>query len=219
MVAIDIQIGAPPGHYGLPMRYKKGFVAALLMVSVFVAAMPSGAVTRSQLQAKALSISNFPTGWSVNNGPDTGDQGCVSTLKNPGPHVTKVTARFSNGTAPDLDEVLLTGPGAQHAYAKLRGALKRCKSYTATSGGQSATVRVGAMSFPQVGQGSSAYSATLTVEGVNLGADLVLFRVGDVFGAIEYEDIGSPDIEQAQAFVSEAVNKVEGRPTVTPTTF
>ena len=179
----------------------------------------AGAISKGQLKSEALSISNFPTGWSVNNSSDTGDQGCVSALRNPGKNVTKVTARFSDGSAPDLEEVLMAGSGALHTYTKLSKALIKCKSYTATSGGQTATVHVGAMSFPQMGQGSSAYALTLTVQGVNLGADLVLFRTGKTFAAIEYEDVGTPDIDQAQAYVREAVNKVEGKPTVTPTTL
>lgn len=56
-------------------------------------------------------------------------------------------------------------------------------------------------------------------KGINAGADFVLFKVGSVAGVIEYADIGQPDPSQLQAFVTEAVNKVEGKPTVTPTTF
>ena len=203
------------------MRIIRLVVLAALGASLLLtlSAGEASAVSKAQLNSEALSISNFPTGWSVNNSSDTGDQGCVSALRNPGNNVTKVTARFSDGNAPDVEEVLMAGSGALHAYTKLSQTLSNCKSYTATNGGQTATVHVGAMSFPQVGQGSSAYALTLTVQGVNLGADLVLFRAGKTFGAIEYEDVGSPDFDQAQAYVSEAVNKVEGKPTVTPTTL
>jgi hypothetical protein len=191
----------------------------VLLSSIFATGVVGAAVSKGPLKSEALSISNFPAGWSVNNTADTGDQGCVSALRNPGNHVTKVTVRFSDGNAPDLEEVLMSGSGASKTYAKLSKTLSRCKSYTATNSGQTATVHVGAMSFPQVGQASSAYSMTLTVQGVNLGADLILFRSGRTFGAVEYEDLGTPDINQAQAYVAEAVNKVEGKPTTTPTTF
>ena len=176
-------------------------------------------VSKGHLKSEALSISNFPTGWSVDNSANTGNQGCVSALRDPGSHVTKVDVKFSDGNAPDLEEVLMSGSGASRRFAKVSHALSKCKSYTASSGGQTATVHVGAMSFPPVGQSSSAYSFTLTVQGINLGADLVLFRFGQTYGAVEYEDIGSPDITQAQAYVTEAVNKVEGKPTKTPPRF
>ncbi len=191
-------------------------VATLAMM---LPASGAGAVSNGQLKSEALSISNFPTGWSVLSGEDTGDQGCVSGLRNPGKHVSKVLARFQDGNAPDVEEVLLAGSGALHTYTKLMQALNKCTTYTAKSGSQTATVHVGAMSFPHVGQSSSAYAFTLSVQGINLGADLVLFKVGQTFGAVEYEDLGTPDVGQAQAFITEAVNKVEGKPTVTPTTF
>jgi hypothetical protein len=191
----------------------------IVTLALMLPALGAGAVSKRQLESEALSVSNFPTGWSVVNGEDIGDQGCVSGLRNPGKHVTKVLARFEDGNAPDVEEVLLAGSGAVHTYTKLIQALNKCTTYTAKSGGQTATVHVGAMSFPQVGQSSSAYAFTLAVQGINLGADLVLFRVGQTFGAVEYEDIGTPDAGQAQAFITEAVNKVEGKPAVTPTTF
>ncbi len=57
------------------------------------------------------------------------------------------------------------------------------------------------------------------MKGTNAGADFVLFKAGSVAGLVEYADIGQPDPTQLHAFVTEAINKVEGKPTVTPTTF
>ncbi len=202
-------------------RYLVASAALLLVIGAATTETGIGgaAVSKGHLKSEALSISNFPTGWSVDNSANTGDQGCVSALRNPGSHVTKVVVKFSDGNAPDLEEVLMAGPGASRTFAKLSHTLSKCKSYTATSGGQTTTVHVGAMSFPPVGQSSSAYLFTLAVQGINIGADVVLFRVGQTYGAVEYEDIGSPDITQAQAYVTEAVNKVEGKPTKTPSRF
>ena len=198
---------------------KRALVCVAGLALALVATAPAGALNKAQLQSEALTISNFPTGWSVVNGSDTGDQGCLSGLRNPGKHVTKALARFEDGSAPAFEEVLMAGSGAPHAYAALSKSLSRCKTYKATSGGQTATVQVGAMSFPQEGQSSSAYALSLSVQGTNLGADLVIFRAGQTFGVVEYDDIGTPDPQQAQSFITEAVNKVEGKPTVTPTTF
>ncbi len=63
------------------------------------------------------------------------------------------------------------------------------------------------------------YGQPKTRAGRRERTDVVVFRAGQTFGVIEYEDIGTPDIGQAQTYVTEAVNKVEGKSTVTPTTF
>jgi hypothetical protein len=70
------------------------------------------------------------------------------------------------------------------------------------------------MSFPEVGNESGAYSVTLSVQGVNGAIDLVLFRVGSIVGALGYGNIGQPDPSQLQAFVTEAINKIEDKPVI-----
>jgi hypothetical protein len=60
---------------------------------------------------------------------------------------------------------------------------------------------------------------TFSIEDVNAAGDFVLFRVGSIVGLILYADIGSPDSTQLQSFVTEAINQIEGKHTVTPTTL
>jgi hypothetical protein len=162
---------------------------------------PAGGSTKSQLEARALSLSNFPTGWSVDNAPRPAeDQGCLSGLKKISKHETKVSVSFTDGGLPEVDEVLSSGPGSAPRYNELVKALNACnKPYTVTSGTVTGKVSVGAMSFPTVGQRSTAFALTLTVQGVNAGADLVLFQVGSVSGAVDYEDLGQPDPAVAPA--------------------
>jgi hypothetical protein len=122
---------------------------------------------------------------------------------------TKVSVSFVDGQIPQLDELLATGPGALSAYNRFNHILAGCKHFTETSKGRSVTATVGAMSFPRIGDQSKAYGVTMSVQGVNAGADFVLFRVGSVVGVLEYGEIGQPDPSQLKAFVSEAVNKIE----------
>jgi hypothetical protein len=75
------------------------------------------------------------------------------------------------------------------------------------------------MSFPTIGSQSAAYSVSISVQGVTAGLDIVAFKVGQYIGDVLYEDLGTPDLNQFKAFVTEAVNKIEGKPTTTPTTF
>jgi hypothetical protein len=194
------------------------FAVALLMFS----ALPAGAVSSAQLKAKALSLSNFPTGWSVDNHQSSSaadKSACLKNLTVSGKHDAKVTVKFNQGTVPALKEDLETGPSAASRYREATAQLSNCKQISFTSDGQSASGTVGAMSFPTIGSQSAAYSVSISIQGVTAGLDIVAFKVGKYIGDVIYEDLGTPDLNQFQAFVTEAVNKIEGKPTTTPTTF
>jgi len=49
-----------------------------------------------------------------------------------------------------------------------------------------------------------------------VGADVVLFKVGSIVGEVLFEEVGTPNVGQLQAFMTEAVNKIPGKPTITP---
>ena len=55
----------------------------------------------------------------MNNSSSTGsgDQGCLSDVRNPPKHELKASVSFAQGTAPILDEVLGAGPGSKATYA------------------------------------------------------------------------------------------------------
>jgi hypothetical protein len=204
------------------MRFKALLVTCAACALYLTATVSAGATTKAQLRSKLLTLSNFPIGWTVDNSSSGGGAvtgGCLAGVKTAPKTETKVSASFENGQLPQLAESLVSGRAGASAYGRVNHVLAGCKHFTVTSNGQSLTLTVGAMSFPTVGDESSAYGVTFSVKGVNAGADFVLFKVGFITGLIEYADIGQPDPSQLQAFVTEAVNKIEGRPTVTPTTL
>lgn len=192
------------------------FALALLMLS----ALPAGAVTSAQLKAKALSISNFPTGWSVDNSalakPNTGR---LTGFNAHNKHEVKVRSTFRDGQLPSLSETLETGSNAVALYGKINKILSACKQVSFFSGGQTAQGTIGAMSLPTVGQKSSAFAMAVTYKGINLGVDIVIFETGPYVGSVLFENYGSPATNLVQAFVTEALNKIEGKPTTPPTTF
>jgi hypothetical protein len=143
----------------------------------------------------------------------------LSGIKAHHKHAVQTEVSFIDGNVPILEELLATGTPAKDAYGDLIRVLSACKKLSFTSGGQTVKGSVGAMSFPRVGQQSSAFAMSLSTQGTNIGFDLVLFKTGAYVGVVLYGDLGTPDPDQFQAFVTEAVNKVEGKPTVTPTTF
>jgi hypothetical protein len=185
-------------------------------------ASPTDALTKGQLQSKLLTLSDFPTGWIVDNTSSGGGSavrgGCLAGVKNSPKSEGKVTASFVHGQFPQLDEALVAGRLATVAYNRINRVLARCKHFTVTSDGQTLSATVGAMSFPTVGDESNAYGVTFSFKGISGGADIVLFKVGSIAGFVEYIDTGQPDPGQLQEFVNESVNKVEGKPTITPTT-
>jgi hypothetical protein len=178
-----------------------------------------GAVTKLQLESKALSISNFPTGWSVakssSSGSDTG--GCLAGVgRSLGRGDVTAKVAFHDGKAPGLGEGLSEGRDAKDDYARANSMIASCKNLSLTLDGTRVTGTIGSMSLPTLGSQTNAYAATLHVQGVNVGIDYVFFRVGPVVGIIAYEDLGQPVPSSVQAYFVEAVNKIEGKPTVTP---
>ena len=182
---------------------------------------PAFALTKAQLRSKTLTISNMPTGWTVDNSSSSSSGsaiggGCLAGVKEAPKTETKVEVSFDDGQFPQLEEELATGNVGQASYNRLNHVLAKCKHFSVASNRQTVTVTVGQMSFPQVGSETKAYGLTFTADGINFGADFVLFRVGSVVGLVEYGDFGQPDPSQLQAFVTEAVNRVEGKPAAAP---
>ena len=180
-------------------------------------------MTKAQLRSKALSLSNMPTGWSVDNsgGGTSNFTGCFAKLQatEATRGITRVEANYEQGNFPVMEETLITRKNAAHRYQQFVSILNGCRQVSLSSGDTTLSGSIGAMSFPTVGNASSAYAMTLSSNGINVGFDIIVFRAGQVAGDIGYGDLGSPDSSTVQAFVSEAVNKVEGKTTVTPTTF
>jgi len=60
------------------MRSTVVVVVGLVLGFSFVAAMPAGAMTKSQLRSKLLTLSNMPTGWTVDNSSSGAGQRVVA---------------------------------------------------------------------------------------------------------------------------------------------
>jgi hypothetical protein len=192
-------------------------IAALILADPY----PAGASARSQLRAKALSVSNLPAGWSVEISTSSGGvtgSACLEHFKQARPHDTRIKVSFVDGTVfPALSEELESGPNVSSAYGKFVASLDSCQKFTFSEGGNTYHGTVGAMSFPTVGTRSRAYSIDVTIEGVAIGIDIVGFRVGRLEGDVIYGTVGTPDLGPFQSFVNEAIAKVEGKPTSTLT--
>jgi hypothetical protein len=204
------------------VRRIAGLTALLTLLVAIAGAVPAGALSKAHLRAKALSLSNFPIGWSVDNSTSGGAvsrPACLQGFKSSFTHEVKVTVAYTDGNTPALQETLESGPGIDARYAAFKRKLDGCKEISLTSGGQAISGTVGAMSFPPVGSRSGAWAMTLTTQGVTVGVDLILFQAGPIIGDVVYEDLGTPDTAELQAFVTEAINKIEGKGTIPPRTI
>jgi hypothetical protein len=180
--------------------------------------VPASAVTTTQLSAKALSLANMPTAWSAHTSANSAATStrCLTSLKSHFPHEVNVSVLFEDGNLPALEESLQTGPGVDARYDKLHKDLTSCRTFSFTAGGQTIHGAARGMSFPGFGTRSAAFAFAFTDQGIKVGADVVLFKVGSIIGEVLFEEIGTPNVRQLQAFMTEAVNKILGKLTITP---
>jgi hypothetical protein len=189
--------------------------ALILMGLPAVVAAPAGALTRSQLKAKVLSLSNLPAGWKAENPSGGGGTytGCLRNLHASPNSSDPADAFFIDGdSAPAVGEVLASGSEATRRYQVLNKVLSACKKLGGTEGGAQIKGTVGAMSFPDVGTRSRAYAVSISIGGIAIHADVIAFEVGEYAGELLFEDIGQPKIAQVESFVDEAIGKIEGKP-------
>lgn len=188
-------------------------------VTTMVAGAPAGAYTNSQLKSKMLSLSNLPAGWSVSNFDALDDlSDCISALQlTTAKHHATVSASFKDGTLPLLEEYLgWVSNGASDDYKLIVQALRRCRGpMDASLDGVPTTVTVKPMSYRTYGNRSTAFSmgTAFQYEGVKLstGSDLVIFQVRRVVGFVLYGELGIPPPTLSGAFVTEAIDKLEGK--------
>jgi hypothetical protein len=163
----------------------------------------------------------MPTGWSVDNsaGSSTSASGCLARLQS-GPQVkglTRAKVGYAQGQSiPAVTETLISGRNASKRYNQFVHILNSCKTVSFNSNGTTVSGSMGAMSLPTVGDGSKAYALSVSADGINLGADIVLFKEGTVDGQLIYMDLGTPDVTNLQGFVTAALQRIEGKTTTTP---
>ncbi len=166
-------------------------------------------VTKAGLESKLITISQLPSGWSVDNSSSSGSAGgCFASTK----HIETrggdidVSASFENGNLPDFEEELAGGHSLSSNFAKIVRYLNGCKKASITDSGTTYDATVGAMSFPTVGSRSAAYQVNFSIKGLNLGLDLVVFQATpSVGGVLLYDDLGQPDLGQLKSFAKLAL--------------
>ena len=194
-------------------------IAAILLIGVVTDdTVAAGAVTKAQVKAKALSVSDLPTGWSVDNTKHTTIGGCLTPVFRDA-HIITAKVQFSNGgDLPALQEEVATSKSPTKTYSAAVKRLNACHFVSESIQGHPITAKIGQLSYPHVGNQSSAYNVSFSAAGISVSEDFVVLRAGAYIAAILLGDVGTADTKLLEGFVTEAVNKIEGKPTTPPTT-
>ena len=199
---------------------KRRFPIKVLTVAIILGSVTTSSafasaskVTKGELKSKLITISQLPSGWSVDNSSSSSStgSGCFASTK----HIEtrgrdiETSASFENGNLPDFTEELAGGRSLSSNFAKIEKYLNGCKKVSFTDSGTTYSGTVGAMSFPTVGSRSAAYQVSFSVKGFTVGIDIVVFQAtSSIGGVLLYDDLGQPDVGQLQSFAKLAVKNL-----------
>jgi pimeloyl-ACP methyl ester carboxylesterase len=208
--------------WGRVSRSRSVALVGLVAVAVLLAAGCGGRSTAAQLHHLALSVSDLPAGWSAAPTKEpsasqvTAKAPCFSSLPEDNTGLTYEAEAFTQGGAiPTFVEILARGPQLDQTWKRFAAAMASCRWATIDLAGTKVKSSIRPISFPPVGDSSSAYAWAFALHGVRIGFDLVLFRVGKYGGYVTYSDLGPPRLATVEAFARAAATKVEhgGSPT------
>jgi hypothetical protein len=202
-------------------------VVLLAPLGLIALSAPTGAATARRAdelrkQPKYLTLSQMPTGWTVDNGP-TSSSGCLAEI--PAVKNLKVaahiTVNYDDDTGfPYLKEELASYSGsAKKALVRIRDTFKACHHAGGIVNDQTASGTMGQMSFSQYGSDSAAFSAALQIGQNQVGYEVFVSRFGNEILAMSMANVGPPSTGLFRKFVKEAARDVEGKATtLTPAT-
>lgn len=172
------------------------------------------------LTALTIQLDDLPTGWAENNQEDDGNDddtlGCLEEFDQTAENATgRGEASFVQGaTVPQLEQVLAgfaSEADAQAGFALVDELLDGCGEFETTSDdGQEITGQLGKVSLPDVpGAGEQAnYQLTVTSEGFNFTAGIVVLRAGEHVTLLYLIDLGTFDADQLVDLATTAVDKL-----------
>jgi hypothetical protein len=175
--------------------------------------VPARAAKTPALASMLLTVTQMPTGWSIDNSSSSPvDLGCLSHLTPIGVKKTATAgvAFAFNASLPEFSETLATyATPASSVVRKAVSEIDRCHTITGTTQGHKFTGTLGAMSFPQYGNQSAAWALSFTLEGITFGDAILAVRKGAIVALFTEGALGSPDLRQFQGFVRKALERVK----------
>lgn len=161
-----------------------------------------------------LAPGEVPSGWKKVAAPTTKvttHLDCARKLANPGKGWHHREVVFANGKGlPYVSEGLASGPRVASTWRDVRTTLAGCRSATITIDAKRYRVAISPLPVTTEATGAVASLWQLKATGLEIGIDLIAFRVRQVVGSISYVDVGSADARNAEGFADAAISKADG---------
>ena len=200
---------------GVPEKSSRARIGQLLFVLLTglsgLTSVPAGASVQAGLDRQLLPVSAFPKGWYAYHFASEdqssgillpladllGTQAavaCLADLRGNAKGVTKASEVLVDASvAPVFTEVLATGPKAGLRFLALKLTLDHCKKHTTSSNGAPLTLSIRPSGLPPIGQQSWGYVMTgytgPSGSGPYSTGELILFKVGEIYGVLDYMDL------------------------------
>lgn len=175
---------------------------------------PSGE-SSSGLTSQLLTLGDLPSGWTVDNSPDSDDASAPSCLKQLDVSTRSsaaVSASFIKGEGLPLLEQQLSAfadsGDTAAAYSSFTSILNKCTDLSFTTDGQLFTGTIAPLTFPNIGDQSKAWRMSFTAGGHELEMDLVLTQKGAELALFLYGNLGATDVDELATFASIALTKM-----------
>jgi hypothetical protein len=185
-----------------------GVVASLFAVGV---ALPAGALTKTQLHAKALVLADLPSGWTVDHSSSSGvsGTGCLKGLGRVPKHATRVAVAYTHGQFPSIQETLETGQGSLARFRAYRHELASCHHLSLNADRQHINATIRPVTLATGVPGSSTYEISFKVQKQSFAFEIALFQLGNIVASFGYAHTGDPDPTQMLPFVTAAIEKIK----------
>ncbi len=193
------------------MKWRIMAVGSAAMLIMMAMTLPAGALTKAQLQAKTLSLSDLPAGWTVDHsaGGGVSSIGCLKGLGSVPKHTTRVSVTYTDGQLPTLNEILETGQGSLARFRAYRHELANCTHISISVGKQKVTALIHPVAFATGVSGSSTYDISIKAQGQSFAFEIALFQIGNVVVSFGYAHTGAADPTQMRPFLTAAIEKIK----------
>lgn len=214
----------------------KGFIAVLALVGALTLASCSSAppsatstssgghssattaITSANVKSLLLTEADVPAGWtaasSSNSSSNASAPDCLKSFENVGGANGGAEADFQMGTnGAQFGETLHSIPGGGTAFiATFTKALNGCKSFSIVSDGQKVNGSITPLSFPRVGDQSSAFTVSISAQGIGISIPVVATESkNNVIAVFSYTELGSSSSSSSfRQLITDAMTKVAG---------
>lgn len=176
------------------------------------------ATNAPSLTSLLLTEADVPAGWTVasssNSSSNDSAPDCLKSFESVGGAAGGVDANFQLGTnGPQFGETLRASPGtASDSITNFTKIMDGCKTFSVTSGSQKVSGTIAPLSFPHVGDKSSAFTVTVSSLGFTIAIQIVAAEnKKNTLAVFSYSQFGSSSTSAFHQLINDAMAKVAGK--------